>query len=279
MINKKYGRVFKQIREQYGLPISKFNSIGLSKSTISNFEQGKTMMGLQNLDLCLNLMGTSLEEYDNLLNFYSGNMSLALFKDIERATLTNDSIKLKELLDLSSLESNQRQAYLLIKDLLEIITLEEVDELIDFLYNTTVWGIRELYIFYILIDQMKIRDIENIYKGFADYINKIHFSYAYIRIVSLIYFRLITTYTLYGLKKEAKYYIDIVNNKNLSKTMFLKNLFNGTRGYWIYRFVDRNKGNEMMNQALEIQELIGQENLIIFYKNRYLKLMKAISKS
>lgn len=278
MINKKYGKVFKQVREQYGLPISKFNSVGLSKSTISNFEQGKTMMGFQNLDICLNLMGTSLEEYDYLLNFYSENMSLSLFKDIELAILTNDLIKLKQLLDLSNLEANQRQAYLLIKVQLEIITLEEEDELIEFLYNTTVWGIRELYVFYLMIDQMKIRDIQNIYKVFTDYISKIRPSYTYIRIISLIYFRLITTYTLCGLEKEAKYYINIVNNKNLAETMFLKNLFNGTRGYWIYRFVDHNKGSEMMSQSLKIQELLGQENFTIFYKRRQIQLMKALSK-
>lgn len=44
MVYKKFGYVFRQIREQKYIPLSDFSSIGISKATLSRFERAETMM-------------------------------------------------------------------------------------------------------------------------------------------------------------------------------------------------------------------------------------------
>ncbi|BAV01858.1 hypothetical protein LG21E20_08690 [Lactococcus formosensis] len=53
MIYKKYGEVFKKLRLQHHLLLSDFERVGLSKSTLSYFENGKSMISLDKLDPCL----------------------------------------------------------------------------------------------------------------------------------------------------------------------------------------------------------------------------------
>lgn len=50
--------------------------------------------------------------------------------------------------------------------------------------------------------------------------------------------------------------------------MFLRNLFYGTKAYWVYCFEDRGKGQEMAQKFIEIQELAGVPEVTAFYKKR-----------
>lgn len=48
--NKKYGKIFKEIREAHELSQDYFTILGITAATISNFEKGKTMMKIDLLD-------------------------------------------------------------------------------------------------------------------------------------------------------------------------------------------------------------------------------------
>lgn len=68
MIYKKYGEVFKKLRLQHHLLLSDFERVGLSKSTLSYFENGKSMISLDKLDLALQEMHTTFRSYMLMIN-------------------------------------------------------------------------------------------------------------------------------------------------------------------------------------------------------------------
>ena len=68
MVYKKYGEVFKKLRKQAAISLLEFEKLGISSSTVSDFERGKSMMSFEKVDICLQLIGVSLEEYENFLN-------------------------------------------------------------------------------------------------------------------------------------------------------------------------------------------------------------------
>ena len=69
----RYGKVFKKLRTQKHLPLSFFESYGLQKSAIHNFENGKSMMGFERLDIALQAMNVSLAEYEYFINDFQLN--------------------------------------------------------------------------------------------------------------------------------------------------------------------------------------------------------------
>lgn len=68
MIYKKYGQAFKKLRLQHRLSLRDFERIGLSKSTLSYFENGKSLISFDKLDLALQEMHTTFRSYMLMLN-------------------------------------------------------------------------------------------------------------------------------------------------------------------------------------------------------------------
>lgn len=71
MIYKKYGQTFQQIRKQFGVSLAELSTIGIQKSTLSNFERGKSMITFDKVILSLQYLGVSLEDFENFLNRYN----------------------------------------------------------------------------------------------------------------------------------------------------------------------------------------------------------------
>jgi Rgg/GadR/MutR family transcriptional activator len=63
IIDKRYGQVFKKLRKEKGLSLTDFVSCGISKQSLSNFEQGKSHLSLDKLVLLLKLMDVSFIDY------------------------------------------------------------------------------------------------------------------------------------------------------------------------------------------------------------------------
>ena len=53
---KRYGEIFKKLREQKNFSLSHFSEIGISKASLSRFELGQTMISFERLDSALQEM-------------------------------------------------------------------------------------------------------------------------------------------------------------------------------------------------------------------------------
>lgn len=166
MIYKKYGEVFKSIRKQQGFVITDFASIGIPKSTLSDFESGRAMISLARVDAALQRMGSGLSQFDNYLNNYITADTVLLLEEAEEAYFKENIEKLNELLTTCE-ELGYRIIYSSIKVILTEHDDDDVRIIIDFLYEAKTWGRTELYIYYIILkflDKDDIIDILQIFK-------------------------------------------------------------------------------------------------------------------
>ncbi|WP_285142181.1 helix-turn-helix domain-containing protein [Lactococcus petauri] len=135
MVYKKYGITFQNMRKQNKFTLSEFAEVGIATSTLSDFERGLTMISLEKIDLALQLMGYSLSDFDSHLNFYSPTDPIHLLEEVEHAVLLKDNKKLHTL-HKTCRETRQKYICLMIKFILKEGSLEEKDELINYLYDT-----------------------------------------------------------------------------------------------------------------------------------------------
>lgn len=267
MCQNRYGELFRKIRKQSGLSLTAFSSIGIGKTTLSDFERGKTMMRFDKVVMGLQFMGVSLEEFEHLLNHYLISDPLVILNSAESALIFENKEELRCLAELAK-KSNHTQIHFALKILLGEAGDFEREELTEFLYTATSWTYKEMFIFHTLIDQILPRDTLNILKEFKKSFRGIYRSTEYRRGLALVLFRAITVLSYYGYKKEAGEIILSIEEHQLAYSMFLRNLFYGTKAYWVYCFDDKEKGQEMAQKFMTIQELAGVPEVTAFYKKR-----------
>lgn len=267
MCQNRYGELFRKIRKQSGLSLTAFTSIGIGKTTLSDFERGKTMMRFDKVVMGLQFMGISLEEFEHLLNHYLISDPLVILNSAESALIFENKEELRCLAELAK-KSNHTQIHFALKILLGEAGDFEREELTEFLYTATSWTYKEMFIFHTLIDQIPPRDTLNILKEFKKSFRGIYRSTEYRRGLALVLFRAITVLSYYGYKKEAGEIILSIEEHQLAYSMFLRNLFYGTKAYWVYCFEDKGKGQEMAQKFMTIQELAGVPEVTAFYKKR-----------
>ncbi|WP_347979453.1 Rgg/GadR/MutR family transcriptional regulator [Lactococcus formosensis] len=267
MFQNRYGELFRKIRKQSGLSLTTFSSIGIGKTTLSDFERGKTMMRFDKVVMGLQFMGISLEEFEHLLNHYLISDPLVILNSAESALIFENKEELRCLAELAK-KSNHTQIHFALKILLGEAGDFEREELTEFLYTATSWTYKEMFIFHTLIDQIPPRDTLNILKEFKKSFRGIYRSTDYRRGLALVLFRAITVLSYYGYKKEAGEIILSIEEHQLAYSMFLRNLFYGTKAYWVYCFEDKGKGQEMAQKFMTIQELAGVPEVTAFYKKR-----------
>ncbi|NHI68023.1 Rgg/GadR/MutR family transcriptional regulator [Lactococcus formosensis] len=202
MCQNRYGELFRKIRKQSGLSLTAFSSIGIGKTTLSDFERGKTMMRFDKVVMGLQFIGVSLEEFEHLLNHYLISDPLVILNSAESALIFENKEELRCLAELAK-KSNHTQIHFALKILLGEAGDFEREELTEFLYTATSWTYKEMFIFHTLIDQIPPRDTLNILKEFKKSFRGIYRSTEYRRGLALVLFRAITVLSYYGYKKEA----------------------------------------------------------------------------
>ncbi len=269
MVYKKFGYVFRQIREQKHISLSDFSSIGISKATLSRFERAETMMNFEKVVQASQLMGIGLEEYEYLLNDYAPNESEYLLKEIETAFLKQDKKELNNLHKIA-LEAGYPYISLAAKSSYTELSPENIDTITDYLYDIKVWGQIELYVFYFTMNKLNIRDILYILDLFLlEKKHKIFNSVKYLEIFVCACCRAIALLASKGYQEYSAHILNRVEALDLVQSMFLRNLLNLSKGFWTYRFKDEKAGNQMMLQALEIFHLIGNQEIAGYYQQQY----------
>ncbi|MDG4984965.1 Rgg/GadR/MutR family transcriptional regulator [Lactococcus lactis] len=276
MIYRKYGETFRRIREQSHLSLSDFSSIGISKGALSNFERGKSMMNFEKVTSALQIMGVSLEDFEAFLNDYSLNEPDFLIQEIEKATAAEDKNQLLKLIKVSE-NQNFSHIALAAKSSLRVLTTEEIEEITDYLYEIDIWSYRELCIFYLTMENLSTRDILYILDLFLAPGHSFLNSRKYQGYLLQACCRAVTVFSSRGYREYGEYILNKIEQYELVNSMFLRNLRNITRGYWIYCFVDKEEGNQLMLSALSIFEAVSTPDNFNYYKHRYEKLVKKLN--
>ena len=273
MVYIKYGDTFRKLREQLDLSLSSFSSVGISKTTLSNFERGGAMMSFDKVVVALQFMGISLAEFESFLNNYSPNESDSLLEDIEGAVIAQDTNDLKILYQRAKNEGYQYIA-LAAKASWSSLNEREIEKVLDLLYNTNIWGYKELCVCYLTMNNFSTRDILSILDTFLIDGHRLFNSKQYQGYLVQVCCRAITILSSRGYKEYAEHILNRMDKYELANTMFHRNLRNVTKGYWLYCFVDTEKGDQMMLQALKIFSELANPETATYYQARYDLLVK-----
>lgn len=271
MIYKKYGNTFRLLRNQKQLPLSNFSSIAPSKSTISKFERGDTMMGFDKVLASLQILGVSLDEFEFLLNGFTLDDSKYLMQEIELAIIERNISRLQELNSIAK-DSGLQYIALTAKVYFTSLDEQEIELITDYFFSLDVWLISDLWILSFTITQLDIHDSLHILdKLIADKDNMMRsttYGYYLVKVICDASLRLIKL----GYKDYAKHLLDQIQNSSMIKIsthnfMFLRNLFDLTLGCWIFNFQERAKGKNMIEKSLRTFEEIGTSELADYYRN------------
>lgn len=270
MIYKKYGEVFKKLRIQEEKPLSFFSSVGLSKSTLSDFERGNKMMAFDKVVIALQEMGFSLRSFENLLNNYIDTSSIDISYRMEEAVLSQDTEKLRYLHTLTK-ETGMEHLNLCINILLNRNYSDEIEHLTNHLYSVEVFTYKELTILYILMDKISAKEIIDILRILKKNSRGLYYSKEYRRALTLVLCEAAEVLSAFGCKKEAKRIIDVLDKYEIASSMFTRIIFFGTKGVWKYYFENLKEGRMMISEAIHIHEIAGDPNVTNFYKKKYEK--------
>lgn len=267
MIYKKYGRIFKKIRNQRRYPLSYFENVGISKSALAKFERGETMIGLDRATRALQEMGITLEEFEQLINDFTMDYYDEFLFEIEKADIAQKT----EVLERLYIQAKTHGDYLLslaVKGRLGVLETEDINEIVDTLTEIEYWGYFELSFFYFTMDDLSVKDIKKLMLDLFSVNTPGYRSFKYRHRLSQIGYRAIFIFTKRGYQEYARLFFDTCEPYHLEYDVSLTHHRELVIGFYIYKFIDREKGWKRINTILKIFEKTGEQELADYTKLR-----------
>lgn len=271
MIYKKYGQAFKKLRLQHRLSLRDFERIGLSKSTLSYFENGKSLISFDKLDLALQEMHTTFRSYMLMLNNDEEDYWLSQFKKIEKYYFSNDTSALHQIyLENSAYDSEESQMIALsAKACYSRLSTDEVQCVEECLSGYHVWHSYEMFVLVNTLDEIKPRLLYCIMERILSH------DYQYLKEVSdfrNLLIRLVIRTILSMIRRGYKDYSEkLMGELGNLLTPFdtyvrISSIF--VQGCWIYKFEDEKRGYKMVRHTLSILSEIDALDLRkVFLRN------------
>lgn len=252
MIYKKYGEVFRKLRLQHHLLLSDFERVGLSKSTLSYFENGKSMISLDKLDLALQEMHTTFRSYMLMISNNREKLQTIYRKNIKYDMEENQVIALSAKACYTKLSP------------------DEIKYIENKLKSYQVWHSYEMYILVNTLEEINpdllYHLMERILSQNSQYLKEItEFRNLLIRLVIRTILSLI--------RREEKEFSERLV-KELDKLMLvfdtyirISSIF--VKGCWIYKFEDKNMGMKLVSRTLKILSEIDALELREIFKHNF----------
>ncbi|KAF1295999.1 hypothetical protein BAU15_14095 [Enterococcus sp. JM4C] len=150
-----YGETFKMIRKNKGLTLKEAAGEALSTAQLSRFENGKTMLTLDQFFICLEQMNTTIEEFQFIQKNTWRDQYAAILDEVEQLNLAKDTQGLYTRANVYFNESQRQYDWyyffgcffenLAISNETEAISeLKYIDEMKHFFLKCDLWGDREL---------------------------------------------------------------------------------------------------------------------------------------
>lgn len=169
MIYSKYGKIFRNLRLQKNMSLSELNTLsGVSKATISQFENGKSLVSFDKLEALLESMNLTILDYSLLVNNGLPEYFITQFQNIEDAYYNQDEAELQHLYE-KNLEYENESTYMIAlsaKATYTQLSEKEIQEVESLLSVGPLWGLYELYILIHTLEQLNLNLVWNIIETF-----------------------------------------------------------------------------------------------------------------
>lgn len=265
VVYKKYGEVFKKLRNQRGFKLTSFEHLGISPAALCKFERGVSLLKFDKLILALEELSITLSEYEKCLNDYNLDTHELL---IQRIIISTVSKKLEQLPSLYDEALDLREKYLAIaiKGIYSTLTFEEKEMVADYLEQVVYWRYTDLYTFYLSLDWLELSQISFIIEGFFIDNTEVFNSLEHRNRVTHIICHASMIYVSKGYAGIAEHLLSYVTCKDYKHTMFTKNMVNFTRGFWQAEFGEKEKGRNVMQNALKTFDLLSFPGISDYYR-------------
>ncbi|NYZ58478.1 Rgg/GadR/MutR family transcriptional regulator [Lactococcus lactis] len=258
MVYFKYGKAFHDLRIQHGFSLSAFEELGIAKSTLSNFENGKSMLSFDRLDFALQKMNVSPLDYSLMINNGEQDSYISIFDEIEQAYYQRDIKHLQEIYQENRSGSKEQKlvAYSA-KGLYQYLLSQEIDELEDYIKGIQFWGLFELSILANIGDKLNDTLIDNILEDFL-YNKSYYENVLYYRV--LIYrflYKVILNYVDTGKKENAQEILEISKQFFMPGDVMSRVIINYAQSFYCYYYIDEKKGKNQLQDTLRFLKKIG----------------------
>lgn len=262
MNNKRYGAIFKELRLQKGLSLSAFKELGISKTSLFNFEEGNTMMGFDRVNIALTKIGCSLANYEKLLNSYTPDYLENTVDKIEEAWVTQNVTSLKQI-EYDLREKEHYIISLVSKGCYSSLSEVESEIIASYLYELTAFHYTEMNITFLSIVHLSQKDILFILEKLLKR-QTIYFKDSTLRRkISEISLQAAYIFLSQDNQNGANYLINRLDNHFFTPfNLIIKNLISGC---YEYKFVNRTTGEIKIIEALKIIKKICKIEIYNFY--------------
>ncbi|MFC4651714.1 hypothetical protein ACFO26_02195 [Lactococcus nasutitermitis] len=266
-----YSKAFQLVRHQKNIKTTAFESLGVDNSVISRFENGKTLMGIDKIDACLQEMHTSLREYEYMVNGFAEDTLEEAFHELESAYYENNETKIRSI---QKEYRNERLIYLSAKAILDGLTEAEQEIIYEDYSQIESLGYAELSAFALIIEHMATDMIMDMMDNFWDKNTAYYKIFSYRRKLLQGSHRAALELSRRGEKKYAKLVLDVTAGILHERDIFSKTMHLFSVGYYLYRFENVEKGKKKMNFALQVFEEVESYRLLGAYQRFYKETVK-----
>lgn len=278
MVYKKYGEVFKILRKQHDLKLSDFEHLGISKGTLSQFENGKTLLSFDKLESALELMHVMMSAYILTINNGVSEYYLTQFIDIDKASIQKDEAKLKEIEKRNLIYEESCAVSLAARANYTELSVNQLNEVEEYLKNCRIWSRYELYILVNTLgqinDQLFLNIIDSLFENDEYYYlrERQEFKHLLARILVKGGLKLIKKENEEESKRLLRYLCTLPNDLELTEKiayMFLE-------GCWLYKFRSINSGEKIVRNCLKTLSDISAFEFRTLMKKEYEELKQSI---
>lgn len=169
MSYKNYGEAFKEIRTHKGMSLSELEYIsGVSKSTLSQFENGNQMLSFDKLDRALEAMYVTLLDYSFVINHGKTEYFIAQFNEIEECFLNKRFKRLSEIYQIN-IRNNEKGTNLIAlcaKVCFSPLDKDEVEIIENYFTSGIEWSLYDIRVLLHVLGQIKLELLTQVLKEF-----------------------------------------------------------------------------------------------------------------
>lgn len=170
MVYAKYGNTFKKLRLQHSKTLRDFEEVGISKGTLSQFENGKTLLSFDKLDMALQSMHVTMMAYVLMINNGVSDYYLIQFMEIDKAYISKDKNRLIEI-EKQNTEINPEEGCavaIAARAGYTKITKEQKEKIEKYFKECYMWSRYELYLLINTAEQIDNVLLVNIINSFFE---------------------------------------------------------------------------------------------------------------
>lgn len=272
---KEYGKSFKEIRHQKGISLNHLEELsGVSKATISQFENGKSLLSYEKLEKILEALDVTLRDYSLVTNKGKIEEFILQFQKIECYFINKDEAGLKEIYTqyINKEEQNFRLLALSAKARYDSLSNEECQILEKYFSLGVDWGLFDLYVLSNVVEYISIDLLIDLLDELLSNQN----FYSYFRILhdyrdSLMWILIQSCLLL--MEKKERFFVQILLRKMerfIAENYLLAKLcLRYLEGCYKYVFVSEKEGSALIMRILEILEELGAIELKHFISYRF----------